>query len=140
MESSINPEKSILSVVRAAISPINFFFVVLLVLTVICWALYDPDIKIFHRNNQANGDTHQFKNFSGKIIVNEDNSGSVTEFLVGGGEVKLVSCSFGCSDLSDPNSGTITYDSENNWYVWTQTKYPDPTNFTFYTLRLRGSA
>ena len=117
-----------------------FALVLFLVLFIWAWASYDPDQRIFTLYNVPQNETYDFRRFSGQIIIQDGNEKGVTEWFVGGNEVKLVSCSKGCSDLSDPSSGLITYNSEINGYTWTQSKWSTPTTYTFITNRTsRGS-
>jgi hypothetical protein len=94
---------------------------------------------IFTLYNVPGGATHDFPNFSGQILINDENQGGVTEWLVGGGVTTLIGCSGGCSDPTNPDSGKLTYNSGINGYTWTQTKWPGVSTFTFITNRIRKS-
>lgn len=111
-------------------------FIVFLILFI--WALvtYDPDQRIFTLYTIPENGTYNFPRFSGQIIIQDKTDGGVTEWLVGGGAVKLVDCSAGCSDEMDPSSGILTYNSSINGYTWTQTKYSAPSTYTFITNRI----
>lgn len=114
--------------------------IIFLILFIWAWVTYDPDQRIFTLYNIPQNQTYNFPRFSGQIIIQDGDGKGVTEWLVGGEEVKLVDCSTGCSDLEDPSSGLLTYNSAINGYTWTQTKYSDPTTYTFITNRIAKSA
>ena len=113
-----------------------FAIILFLVLFIWAWVSYDPDQRIFTLYNMVEGATYNFPRFSGQILIHDNDQGGVTEWLVGGGVAEIIGCSAGCSDESDPSSGTLTYNSAINGYTWTQTKYTDPTTYTFITNRI----
>jgi hypothetical protein len=113
-----------------------FAIILFLILFIWAWVSYDPDQRIFTLYNIVEGGTYDFPRFSGQILIHDNDQGGVTEWLVGGGVAEIVGCSAGCADESDPSSGTLTYNSAINGYRWTQTKYTDPTSYTFITNRI----
>lgn len=81
-------------------------------------------------------DTLQFSNFSGTILINEEDQGSVTLWIVGGGVATLSSCSGGCNNLGNPESGLITFGDGK--YVWTR-KTGNTSKYTFLLTKIRDS-
>ena len=61
----------------------------------------------------ANNGTVSFPYFSGMILVNNQNSGSVTAYVLGGGSITEL----GSSNSSE--KGSWSYDSSTISYVWT---------------------
>ena len=122
----------------------NMFLVIailfLIFLFVWSYVTYDPDQTIFTLKNVPQNATHDFKNFSGVIIIHDGDQKGVTEWLVGGDVVRLVECSGGCSDLGNPSSGLLAFNAEINGYTWTQSKYANPTTYTFITNRINKNA
>lgn len=114
--------------------------ILFLVLFIWAWVSYDPDQRIFTLYDIPQNGTYDFPHFSGQIIIHDGDQKGVTEWLVGGEVVKLVACSGGCSDPSDPSSGLLEYNADIDGYTWTQTKWADPTTYTFITNRIvRGA-
>jgi len=113
-----------------------FAIILFLILFIWAWVSYDPDQRIFTLYNIVEDGTYNFPRFSGQILIHDSDQGGVTEWLVGGGVAQIVGCSGGCADLSNPSSGKITYNEAINGYTWTQTKYTDPTTYTFITNRI----
>jgi hypothetical protein len=114
--------------------------ILFLVLFIWAWVSYDPDQRIFTLYKIAQGQTYDFPRFAGQILIHDGDQKGVTEWLVGGEVAKIVGCSGGCSDLSDPSSGKLTYNAAINGYTWTQTKWSSPTTYTFITNRIVKSA
>ena len=87
-------------------------------------------------------ETLDFPNFSGEILIKDFNSGagSTTLWLVGGEVTTLIGCSGGCADLGNPASGLITFNSNINGYTWTQTKFGEPTKYSFITRKIANTA
>jgi hypothetical protein len=121
----------------------NVLWIVLIasvILFILAWVYYDPSERQFTLYNMSQSSTFDFPNFSGVIVIQDATNGGVTEWLVGGEEVKLVSCSKGCTDPSDPDSGLLAFNSAINGYTWTQTQYSEKSTFTFLTNRLSRNA
>jgi len=117
-----------------------FLLVVFLVLFIWAWVSYDPDQRIFTLYKIPQGGTYNFPRFAGQILIHDGDQKGVTEWLVGGEVAQIVGCSGGCSNLSDPSSGKLTYNADINGYTWTQTKWSNPTTYTFITNRIVKSA
>jgi len=81
-------------------------------------------------------DTLQFSDFSGTILINEEDQGSVTLWIVGGGVATLSSCSGGCADVGNPESGLVTF--VDGKYVWTR-KSGNTSKYTFFLTKIRAS-
>jgi hypothetical protein len=78
------------------------------------------------------GQTLAFSNFSGKVLVNCYNSGTVTEYFCGGGSAPRVS---GSSKVT--NTGTMAYTSGISGYTFTST---EAGVHSFYVIRTRTGA
>ena len=117
-----------------------FMIIIFVVLFVLAWISYDPDQRKFTLYDIAQNGTFNFPRFSGQILIRDHMNGGVTEWLVGGDAVEIVSCSAGCSDIENPESGLLTYNSTIKGYTWTQSKWSVPSTYTFITNRLGKSA
>jgi hypothetical protein len=80
----------------------------------------------------ANLGTVNFSNFSGLIAVNNLNVGSSTLYIVGGGNVTLVS-------TAGVPQGTVTFNGGVNGYTWTNTSGATFI-YAFCAIRLRAAA
>ena len=83
--------------------------------------------------NMAIGQTVDFANFSGSVLVNCFNSGCVTQYLVGGGSGSTAA--IGSSKGSA--TGTMAYNSGISGYTFTATETGD---HSFYVIRTRTGA
>lgn len=91
---------------------------------------------------KSQNDTVDFPNFSGEILIKDfdPGAGSTTIWLVGGDVATLIGCSGGCADLGNPASGLIEFNSDINGYTWRQSKFAEPTTYSFITRRISNNA
>jgi len=82
----------------------------------------------------SNGGTVNFPNFSGSIVVNDQNGGNVEYWLAGGGAGATVRIA-----NTRPSNNTLTYNAGLSGYVWTNNS-GGTGPFTFAPIRMRTVA
>jgi hypothetical protein len=111
-----------------------FIIIVILIIFFLILKIKDSPTEFITVKNSTQNELY-FPKFSGTIMINELDQGSVTLWIVGGGVTKLVECSGGCSELNDPQSGLITF--ELNLYKWTR-KNGNNSKYTFLLTKIRN--
>jgi len=81
----------------------------------------------------ANGGTIPFETFSGLVLVNNMSNGNIGMWMVGAGNTVLVSQVYGVA------TGTMSYSSAINGYVWTS-NFGSTANYGVFAVRTRANA